>query len=82
MNMDVNIKSLKEFVTSNHTNRFHVSEYYEYIGLSDYSYLIDEAEENLMNLVRLLDLPYRRGREGYLYYIIIPEDVFGKWART
>ena len=80
--MDVNIKSLKEFVISNHTNWFHVSEYYEYIGLSDYSYLVDEAEENLMNLVRLLDLPYRRGREGYLYYIIIPEDVFGKWVHT
>lgn len=80
--MEVNIKSLKEFVTSNHTNWFHVSEYYKYIGLSDYSYLIDEAEEKMMNLVRLLGLPHRRSREGYLHYIIIPEDVFGKWTRT
>jgi len=80
-NMEVNIKSLKEFVMSNHTNGFHVSEYYKYIGLSDYSYLIDEAEEKMMNLIRLLGLSYRMGQEGYLYYIIIPEDVFRKWAR-
>jgi len=81
-NMEVNIKSLKEFVMSSHTNRFHVSEYYKYIGLSDYSYLIDEAEEKMMNLIRLLGLSYRMGQEGYLYYIIIPEDVFRKWMRT
>ena len=80
--MEVNIKSLKDFVISNHTNWFHVSEYYNYIGLSDYSYLVDEAEEKMMDLVRSLDLSYRTGREGYLYYIFVPEDVHGEWMRT
>ena len=80
--MKVNIESLKEFVTSNHADWFYVSEYYKYIGLSDYSYLIDEAEGKIMNLVRSLGLPYRMGREGYLSYIIIPEDVFRKWVRA
>ena len=80
--MEVNIESLKEFVISNNTNRFHVSEYYKYIGLSNYSYLIDEAEEKMMNLIRLLGLSYRMGQEGYLYYIIVPDDVFSKWLKT
>ena len=79
--MKVNVKSLKEFVISNHTNRFYVSEYYTYIGLSEYSHLIDEAEEKMMDLVRSLSLSYRMGREGYLHYIVIPEDVYGKWTR-
>ncbi len=81
-NMEVNIKSLKDFVILNHANWFHVSEYYNYIGLSEYSYLVDEAEEKMMNLVRSLNLSCRVGREGYLYYVAIPEDVFEKWTRT
>ena len=80
--MDVDIKSLKDFVISNHTNWFHVSEYYNYIGLSEYSYLVDEAEKKMMELVRSLNLSYREGREGYLYYVAIPESVFDKWTRT
>jgi len=80
--MDVNIKSLKDFVISNHANWFHVSEYYNYIGLSEYSYLVDEAEEKMMELVRSLNLSYRESREGYLYYVTIPENIFEKWTRT
>ena len=80
--MEVNLKSFKEFATSNHTNWFHVSEYYKYIGLTDYSYLIDEAEGKIMDLVRSLGLYYRMGREGYLSYIIIPENVFREWVRA
>jgi len=80
--MDVNIKTLKDFVISNNSKWFHVSEYYNYIGLSEYSYLVDEAEEKMMDLVRSLNLSYRGGREGYLYYVAIPEDIFEKWTRT